>query len=83
MTETKITFEAFTLSLATATLVALGEIENPMTKKKEKDPEAARQHIDILEMLSVKTKGNLTESEAKLMQDILYQMRMKFIGSSH
>lgn len=73
------TFETFVLSLGTATLVALGEMENPVTKKKDKDLDAAKQHIDLLEMLLQKTTGNLTEQEQKLLSEVLYTTRMKFV----
>lgn len=73
-------FEAFLLSLGTATLVALGEIENPMTGKKSSDLGAARQHIDILELLVQKTANNLSAHEKKLLDDILFETRMKFVS---
>lgn len=76
-----VTFETFVLSLGTATLMALGEIENPVTKKKEKDLPSARQHIDILEMLLQKTKGNLSKEEENLLNEILYATRMKFVNN--
>ena len=75
-----INFETFLLSLGTATLVALGEIENPMTKKKEENLESAKHNIDILEMLYEKTKGNLSEREDKLLSGILYESRLKFVN---
>ncbi len=74
-----VTFETFVLSLGTATLMALGEIENPISKKREKDLPSARQHIDILEVLLEKTKGNLSEHENGLINEILYTARMKFL----
>ncbi len=82
MTESQsaITFETFVLSLGTATLVALGEVENPVSGKKEKNLVSAKQHIDILEMLMTKTSGNLTEQEKKLMEAILYETRMKYVN---
>jgi hypothetical protein len=73
------TFEAFILSLGTASMVALGELENPMTKKREKDVNAAKQHIDILEILLEKTKNNLTENEAKLLNEMIYTLRIKYV----
>lgn len=73
------TFETFILSLGTATLVSLGEIDDPVTGTRKKNLEAARQHIDILEILLEKTRGNLTETESRLLNDILYQTRMKFV----
>lgn len=76
-----VSFETFMLSLGTAALVALGEIENPVTRKKEKDLQAAKQHIDILEMLQIKTKGNLSPQEQSLLNEIVYTSRMKFVAS--
>ncbi len=76
-----VSFETFVLSLGTATLVALGEIENPVTRKKEKDLQAAKQHIDILEMLQTKTQGNLTAQEQSLLNEIVYTSRMKFVNA--
>ncbi len=78
----EVTFETFILSLGTAALVALGEIENPVTKKLEKDLASAKQHIDILELLAKKTAGNLSDHEAKLMQHLLYEMRVKFVAAT-
>lgn len=75
----QMTFETFVLSLGTATLVALGEMENPVTKKKDKDLNAAKQHIDLLELLLQKTNGNLSPQEQCLLNEILYTTRMKFV----
>lgn len=73
-------FETFVLSLGTASFVALGEIENPLTKKNELDLPAAKQNISILEILAEKTKGNLNEREAKLIEQVLYETRMRYVA---
>lgn len=78
----EVTFETFILSLGTAILAALGEIENPVTRKQEKDLASAKQNIDILELLAKKTSGNLSEQEGKLMSHLLYEMRLKFVAAS-
>jgi hypothetical protein len=75
----EINFETFILSVGTAAMMALGEIENPMTKKKEVDLESAKQNIRILEVLAEKTKGNLDDREQKMMQGISYEIKMKFV----
>lgn len=80
MSENQVSFETFILSLGTASFVALGEIDSPVTKKKEKDLQAARQNIDILEVLLEKTKGNLSDREDKLLNDILYEARLKYVN---
>ncbi|MHC4661765.1 MAG: DUF1844 domain-containing protein, partial [Planctomycetota bacterium] len=46
-------------SYVTQAYIALGEIENPSTGKKEKDVKAARFFIDLIEVLKEKTRGNL------------------------
>ncbi len=78
----QMTFETFILSLGTATLVAVGELKNPITGKEEKNLESAKQHIDILDLLLQKTKGNLSDSENKLLTQILYEVRMKYVAQT-
>lgn len=72
-------FENLILMLATTGLMQLGEAVNPMTQKVEKNLELARHTIDSLAMLKEKTKGNLTSEEEKLLDDIIYELRMKYI----
>lgn len=74
-----ITFNTFIISLNTAALVHLGEIPDPITQKREKNPFLARQTIETLEMLKEKTKGNLNEDEEKLLQTILYELKLKYV----
>ena len=59
--------------------MALGQIENPLTKKKETDLNQARYTIDILRILKDKTKGNLTEAEDKHLQNALYNLQMSYV----
>lgn len=80
MNQPIITFETFILSLGTAAFVSLGEIEDPTTGTKEKNLISAKQNIDILELLEEKTKGNLGESEEKLLKETIYQARMKYLA---
>ena len=75
----EITFETFILSLGTAALIALGEIDNPITKKKEKNIESAKQHIDILDLLREKTRQNLTKEEEHLLKEMLYNLQIKYV----
>ncbi len=74
-----ITFSTFILSLNTAALVHLGELPDPITNKKQVNLTLAKQTIDTLEMLREKTKGNLTLDEEKLLQTILYELKLKFL----
>ena len=72
-------FSAFILSLSTSVLMNLGLVENPVTKQKEKEPEVARQTIDLIELLKEKTKGNLTQEESKLIEDVLHELRLWYV----
>ena len=76
------TFAMLASGLATQALMCLGDLENPYTKKHESNLPEARFHIDMLEMLEQKTKGNLTPDEAQMMQTLLFDLRMRFVGKS-
>ncbi len=69
-------------SLAAQTMTALGQIENPMTKKKEVQPEIAKHLIDTLAVLSEKTKGNLTSEESGMLEAVTHELRMVFLSVS-
>jgi len=75
----EINFSAFVISLSTQALLHLGEIADPLSGKVEIDVPVAKQMIDILAMLKDKTRGNLNASEDRLMQDILFDLRMKYV----
>lgn len=73
-------FATFVYSLNTQALLFLGKIPNPATGKYEKNIDMAKYLIDTIDMLSKKTKGNLDENEGKLVENILYDLRMAFIS---
>jgi Domain of unknown function (DUF1844) len=75
----EINFSAFVISLSTQALMHLGEIANPISEKVELDVPVAKQMIDILAMLRDKTRGNLNASEDRLMEEILFDLRMKYV----
>jgi hypothetical protein len=77
-----IDFATFVLSLSHSALMHLGEAPNPETGKVEKDLALARQSIDLIGMLEEKTKGNLTGEEERLLAQILYDLRMRFVELS-
>ncbi len=72
-------FSAFVLSLATQALVQLGEMPAPEGVQIPVNVAVAKQTIDILSMLAEKTRGNLSETEEKLMQEILHNLRMSYV----
>jgi len=77
-----ITFSSFILSLASSALICMGEIEDPTSKKREKNKILAKQNIDILSILYDKTKGNLSDDEDKMLNSILYDLRLKYVNHS-
>ena len=75
----EINFSTFVISLSTQALMHLGEIGNPLTGKVEPDRPVAKQMIDIIGMLREKTRGNLDPGEDRLIEDILFDLRMKYV----
>jgi hypothetical protein len=80
--EEQIDFASFVLSLATTALAHLGEIPDPATGEKTENLVAAKQMIDILSILEAKTKGNLEPDEERLMESLLYELRMKYLNQA-
>jgi hypothetical protein len=75
-------FHTFVLSLGSSALLHLGELEHPEAGRAEKDLPLAKHTIDILAMLQEKTKGNLTPAEEKLMESLLYDLRLRYVSAS-
>lgn len=78
----KMDFRTLVLSLTTTALLQMGLAPNPATQKVEKDLPAARQTIDILEILKDKTRGNLNPEETQLLDRCLHDLKMSFVQSS-
>ena len=74
-----IDFSSFLLSMHVQTLVNLGEINSPLTDENKVDLDSAKQGIDIIIMLKEKTQGNLNDAESMLLDNILYDLRLKYI----
>jgi hypothetical protein len=78
-----VSFTAFVLSLSTAALQNLG-----VSLTEDDQEEAcvnlalAKQTIDVLEMLESKTQGNLSDEESKLLANILYDLRMRYVKTA-
>ena len=63
-------------------MMALGKLANPVTGKAEKNLDAARMFIDLLEMLERKTTGNLAPDEAKVLKATLTDLRLMFVDET-
>ena len=78
-----LSFLAFVLSLAHTAAVHFGDIPDPVSGKiSEPNLPAAQQMIDILAMLEEKTRGNLSAEERQLIDQVLYELRMRFVEVS-
>ena len=78
----EISFINLIFSLSTSVLIQLGEIQDPITQQLAKNLPLAKQTIDLIGMLEEKTRGNLTSDEGKVLENILYDLRMRYIKAS-
>jgi hypothetical protein len=67
------------LSVQAAAMQHLGKVMSPMTGKVERNLDAARYSIDMLDMLQRKTAGNLTSEEQKLLDHVLHELRLNYL----
>jgi hypothetical protein len=72
-------FIQLVLMFQTAAMQQMGKLENPITKKVERDLDQAKFSIDMLEMIQQKTKNNLSENEKKFLDHILFELRMNYV----
>lgn len=76
-----IDFATFVLSLGHSALVHLGVAPDPASGKLEKNLQLARQTIDLVALLEDKTKGNLTGEEERIVEQLLYDLRMRYVDA--
>jgi Domain of unknown function (DUF1844) len=75
-----ITFTTFVLSLAHTAAIHFGDLPPAGSEAPaEADLAAASQMIDILALLEEKTRGNLTAEERSVLEQVLYELRMRFV----
>lgn len=72
-------FISFVGSLGGTALMYMGERLAPEQPETPRDLPAAKHMIDLIDMLKAKTKGNLTEDEAGMLDTMLYNLRMRYI----
>jgi hypothetical protein len=75
-------FHALVTSLATHALISLGALPDPQGKAAEPDLERAQYSIDLLDMLAVKTKGNLAAGEERHLTTILHELHLAFVAAA-
>jgi hypothetical protein len=80
MSEPQLSFTAFVLSLASTAAIHFGDLPDPMSGEPvEPNLAGASQMIEILTLLEQKTRGNLTAEERQVLEQVLYELRMRFV----
>ena len=74
-----LTFSSFVIGLASQAFAFLGAVPDPQSGVVRKDLPQAKALIDILSMLKEKTSNNLDEHEARLMEEMLYELRIHYV----
>ncbi len=80
--QNKILFVNMVSMLTMSAMHQLGKIINPATGKAETSLEGAQATIDMLDMLSAKTRGNLDEEEGKMLADTLTMLKLNYVETS-
>jgi len=80
----QVDFAGFVLSLATSALYHMGYVGDPEHDQPTPEPDLplARQTIDTLAMLQLKTRGNLDTEETRLLEGVLYELHLRFVEAS-
>jgi hypothetical protein len=75
-----LTFTAFVVSLASTAAIHFGDLPDPGSgQRTEPNLDGAAQMIEILSMLEQKTRGNLTAEERQVLEQVLYELRLRFV----
>ena len=72
-------FLQLVLGLQQNGMIALGKLMNPITRQIEKNLEMARDMIDTLEAIESRTHGNLGDDEARIVRQVLTELRMNYV----
>jgi hypothetical protein len=73
---------ALFMMFASSALINLGAVPDPQTDERRLDLGQAQAAIDVLLMLRDKTRGNRSEQESRLLEDILYDLQMRFVRAA-
>lgn len=80
MSEPQLSFTAFVLSLASTAAVHFGDLPDPVSgERAQPNLDGAAQMIEILTLLDQKTRGNLTAEERQVLEQVLYELRLRYV----
>jgi hypothetical protein len=78
-----LSFTAFVLSLASTAAIHFGDLPDPISgERADLNLDGAAQMIEILALLDQKTRGNLTAEERQVLEQVLYELRMRFVEAA-
>jgi hypothetical protein len=78
-----LSFTDFVISLASSAAIHFGDLPDPESgRQHEPNLEGASQMIEILALLEEKTRGNLTAQERSMLDQVLYELRLRFVDAS-
>ncbi len=77
--EKELVFVQLISSLYTSTMQHLGKLMNPITGQVDKNLDAAKATIELVNMLKEKTKGNLSQKESEVINNALANMQMNYV----
>lgn len=72
-------FTGLVMMFHSAAMQHLGKVKNPATDKVEQRLEQAQAMIDMLDMLSKKMKGNLSDDEGKFLSNVLRELKLNYV----
>jgi hypothetical protein len=79
MERNKILFSSLVMTFHAAAMQHMGKIKNPLNDKIEQNLEQAQYVIDMLDMLSTHTKGNLSEEEQRLLTTVSQELKLNYV----
>ena len=77
----KVDFPTFIFSLFSSALIQLGDMADPISGAMDPNLVSAQQTIDIIDVLRVKTEGNLSEEESKLLENVSAELKWKYLDA--
>ena len=81
--EGALSFTGFVLSLASTAAIHFGDLPDPVSgRRSEANLDGAAQMIEILALLELKTRGNLTAEERQFLEQVLYELRLRFVEAT-
>jgi type III secretory pathway component EscR len=72
-------FFGLVFTFQAAAMQQMGKLKNPVTDKIERDLQQAQLSIDVLDMIEEKTKGNLSDDEAKFLKGVLQELKLNYV----